>query len=77
MPARLGVLLKAIGMWSELSEASVGRAILTLMCAGESFLPYSHNFQNRGRMSGILLRLGLFRRNCFLVAQVDKVAECL
>jgi cyclopropane fatty-acyl-phospholipid synthase-like methyltransferase len=75
MPARLSRLLKTIGMWSERSEASVGRIILTLMCAGESFLSHFRNIRRRRRMSSILLRLGLFRRNCFLVAQVDKVAK--
>lgn len=75
MPARLSALLKTIGMWSERSEVFLGRIILTLMCAGESFLSLFHNIRNRRRMSKILLRLGLFRRNCFLVAQVEKTAE--
>jgi len=75
MPARLSALLKAVGMWSERTEAFVGKIILTLMRAGEFLVGRIRGSRKRRQSSAVLLKLGLFRKNCFLIAQVSKKKE--
>jgi SAM-dependent methyltransferase len=71
MPAGLSALLKASGMWSESSEAFVGKIILTLMRAGELLLARIHGSRRRRQLSAVLFKVGLFRKNCFLIAHVS------
>jgi SAM-dependent methyltransferase len=71
MPARLSAFLKTIGMWSERSEAFVGKIILTFMRAGEFLLARIPGSRTRRQSSAVLQRFGLFRKNCFLIAQVS------
>jgi cyclopropane fatty-acyl-phospholipid synthase-like methyltransferase len=70
-PGRLSAVLKTAGIWSERSEAFVGKLILTLMRVLESLLARIPNPRKRRQFSSVLLRLGLFRQSCFLIAQVS------
>ena len=71
IPARFSAFLKVAGIWSKYSEAFFGKIILGLMCAVESLLAHIHSSRKRRQFSAALLWLGLFRKNCFLVAQVS------
>ena len=66
MPARLSALLKAVGMWSERTEAFVGKIILTLMRAGEFLVGRIRGSRKRRQSSAVLLEAWTIPKKLFL-----------
>ncbi len=75
IPGRLSAILKAARIWSKRTEVILGKIILFFMCAFESLLARFHDPRKRRRLSAVLLSTGLFRQNCFLIAQTSATRD--